>query len=58
MRINVVATNYRRFVDDDLRRDRIKDERFFFLFEIFLSNEIYKYFRMNRLMTMSQRVKI
>jgi hypothetical protein len=58
MRINVVTTNYRRRVDDDLRRDRIKDERFFFLVEIFFSNEIRRYFRMNRLMTMSQRVRI
>jgi hypothetical protein len=53
MRINVVATNYRRLVDDDLRRDKIKDERFFFFVEVFLSNEICKYFRMSRFMTMS-----
>jgi hypothetical protein len=53
MRINVVATSYRRLVDDDFRRDKIKNEKFFFLVEVFLSNEIYKYFHMNRFMTMS-----
>jgi hypothetical protein len=58
MRINVVTTNYRRRVDDDFRRDEIKDERFFFLVKIFLSNEIRRYFRMSRFMTMSQRVRI
>jgi hypothetical protein len=58
MYINVVATNYRRLVDDDLRRDKIKDEEFFFFVEIFLSIEICKYFCMNRFMTMLQRVRI
>jgi hypothetical protein len=58
MRINVVTTNYRRRVDDDLRRDKIKDEKFFFFVEIFFSNEIRRYFRMSRFMTMSQRVRI
>jgi hypothetical protein len=53
MRKDVIATNYRRLIDDDFRRDKIKNERFFFLVEIFLSNEIYKYFRINRFMTIS-----